>query len=286
MKILRISKRPLPENVLRTFSDFGMMVTDLPPTLLSAMTSMKIAKATKKDDYDVVMVDSLDNAMAAVSARKLHTGHDYKTVFCVPPNADVPKSVPKDIAMGVDGWIFSSQRLLDLYPGGLSVPVVVTPVSLAGIQLERPSAPHPVPIIGWIGDIIYPEGLRTALEEVDALHGHFILHIAGAGQAKAVMPLVRLSRSLVHKDNVEWIGEGYDVAREMAKCDAVLYTAPDLTVVETIAVQNEIPVIEPSEIGAFLEGSISHNPDFDLSAATYLSDMRARLLYVLQHDKN
>lgn len=280
MKILRISKTPLPEKALEAFSGFGMMVTELSPTLLSAMTAMKIAKAMNKEDFDVVMADSMDNAMAAVSARQLNLKQNFKLAYCAAPNSEAPKSVPKDIAKGVDAWIFPSQRLADMYPAGLNSPTVLQPVSLAGVKVSK--APHPDPVIGWIGDIRYPERLKEALEEVDAQKGRFSLRIAGAGLAKTVMPLVRLSRSLEHNDKVVWVGEGYDIAEEMEKCDAVLYTSPDLTASETIAVQNRLPLIMPEEIGAFLDGKCLGNASSDLSAETYLSVLRSRLLSVLQ----
>lgn len=265
---------------MKAFAGFGMMVTDISPTLLSAMTAMKIAKAIRKEDFDVVMVDSMDNAMAAVSARKLNLKQNFRLVYCAAPNSEVPKSVPNDIVKGVDAWIFASDRLANLYPDGLKCPTVLQPVSLEGVEVVR--QPNPAPVIGWIGDIRHPEFLKEALEEVDAQNGRFTLRIAGAGLAKTVMPLVRLSRALVHGGNVEWVGESYDVATEMGRCDAVLYTAPDLTPVETIAVQNGIPIITAAEIGTFLDGEDFTNADFDLSAATYLSAMRAWLLHISQ----
>ncbi len=257
-----------------------MMITDLSPALLSAMTAMKIARSARKEDFDVVMVDSMENAMAAVSARRLNLKQDFKLVFCVMPDSEVPKGVANDIAKGVDAWIFPSDRLANLYPGDLNNPTVLQPVSLAGVEVVREH--HPAPVVGWIGDIRHPDLLKEALEEVDARNGSFALRIAGAGLAKTVMPLVRLSRALVHGGNVEWVGEGYDVATEMGRCDAVLYTSPDLTPVETIAVQNGIPVITAAEIGAFLDGEDFTISDADLSAATYLSAMRAWLLHISQ----
>lgn len=277
MKILRISKTALPEEALKAFAGFGMMVTGLSPAMMSAMTSMKIAKATNKEDFDVVMVDSMDNAMAAVSARQLNKGHDFKLVFCVPPDTDAPKGVPKDIAGGVDAWIFPSQRLAVLYPGGLKAPAVIQPVSLAGTAITKDA--QSAPTIGRIGDIRHSEGLKTALEEVDAQDGRFVLRIAGAGQAKTVMPLVRLSRALVHAGNVVWVGEGYDTAKEMGMCDAVLRTAPDITITETIALQNGIPLIAPTEIPTFLSGGPTDTPAFDPSPQAYLSALRHHLLF-------
>lgn len=273
MKILRISKTPLPEKALRTFSDYGMPVTDMSPTLLSAMTSMKIAKAIDKGGYDVAMVDSMDNAMAAISARKLNPKLRFTTAFCVRPNSDVPKGIPKDIASGVDTWIFPSQRLHDLYPADLRRKAVLQPVSLEGEMVKKEK--HPTPVIAWIGDIIHPEGLKEALEQVDAQDGRFILRIAGAGLAKTVMPLVRLSRALRHTRNVEWIGEGYDAAAEMGRCDAVLLSAPDMTPEETIAVQNGLPLIRPTEIAAFLNDENSGILTADLSPATYLQTLKS-----------
>lgn len=277
MKILRISKTPLPEKAIEAFADFSMAVTELSPTLLSAMTAMKIAKAMNKEDADVVMVDSMDNAMAAVSARKLNLKQNFKLTFCAAPNSEIPKSIPKDIAKGVDAWIFPSQRLADLYPDGLNRPAVIQPVSLAGTVLTKET--HSAPTIGWIGDIRHPDGLKTALEEVDAQDGRFVLRIAGAGQAKTVMPLVRLSRALMHGGNVAWVGEGYDTAKEMCMCDAVLRTAPDITSTETIALQNGIPLIAPAEIPAFLSGGPTADAGFDPSPQAYLSALRNHLLF-------
>lgn len=273
MKILRISKTPLPEKALMAFSDCGMPVTALSPTLLSAMTSMKIAKAIGNGGYDVAMVDGMDNAMAAISARKLNPKLSFTIVFCVRPNSDVPKGIPKDIVNGVDTWIFPSRRLHDLYPTDLRRKAVLQPVSLAVTQVIKEK--HPAPVIAWIGDIVHPEGLREALEQVDAQEGRFILRIAGAGLAKTVMPLVRLSRALRHTRNVEWIGEGYDAAAEMGRCDAVLLSAPDMTPEETIAVQNGLPLIRPTEIAAFLNDENSGILTADLSPATYLQTLKS-----------
>lgn len=285
MKILRLSKTPLPEKALTAFADFGMPVTELSPALLSAMTSLKVSKALGNADYGVVMVDSMDNAMAAISARKLNTKAPFSLAYYVKPDSEVPKSVHKDIRAGVDGWLFPSHSLCDAYPSELKDKTVMPPVSLAGIKVERES--HAVPVITWIGPIIHAHLLKEAIEEVEAQQGRFMLRIAGAGQAKTVMPLVRLARALQNGANVEWTGESYDIARELAKCSAVLRTAPDITTTETIALQNGITLIRPADIATFLNGRFTATDvDFDPSAEGYLSALRTKLLHIIQQTDN
>ena len=281
MKILRISKTPIPGTASDAFADFGMPVTDMSPALLSAMTSLKVSKAISNADYDVVMVDSMDNAIAAISARKLNPKATFRLVYYVKPDSEVPKSVHKDIRAGVDGWLFPSQRLHDAYPPELKDKAVVAPVSLADQKVERVCPA--VPVIAWIGPIMHADLLKEAIEEIDARKGCFVLRIAGAGQAKMVMPLVRLARAMQYGANVEWIGESYDVAREMAGCSAVLRTASDITPTETIALQNGIPLIHPADIAAFLDGKHSATDiGFDPSPDSYLTALRNHLLHITQ----
>lgn len=285
MKILRLSKTPLPAIALEAFANFGMSVTDLSPALLSAMTSLKVSKAIGNADYDIVMVDSMDNAMAAISARKLNPKATFRLVYFVKPDSEIPKSVHKDIRAGVDGWLFPSQRLYDSYPQELKNKAVVVPVSLAGLKVERECLS--VPVIAWIGPIMHADLLKEAIEEVEVQQGRFMLRVAGAGQAKTVMPLVRLARALQHGANVEWTGDSYDIAKEMANCSAVLRTAPDITPTETIALQNGIPLIRAADIATFLDGRYTATDiDFNPSAENYLTALRTHLLHIIQLTEN
>lgn len=285
MKILRLSKTPLPEKARRAFSDFGMPVTDMSPALLSAMTSLKVSKAIGNADYDIVMVDSMDNAMAVISARKLNPKATFRLVYYVKPDSEVPKSVHKDIKAGVNGWLFPSQRLYDSYPQELKNKVVGVPVSLAGLKVERECLS--VPVIAWIGPIMHADLLKEAIEEIETRQGRFVLRIAGAGLAKTVMPLVRMARALQHAGKVVWIGESYDIAMEMAKCSAVLRTAPDINPTETIALQNGIPLIRAADIATFLDGRYTATDiDFNPSAESYLTALRNHLLHIIQLTDN
>lgn len=277
MKILRINTQEKCAEEIREWQENGMEIEHFAPAAISAFTSMKLARHIDKGMPQVVMVDCLKNAMAAISARQLTHNDRYKIVFTVFPNSEIPKSIPSDIRKGVDTWIFASQRLCDGYPADLKNKAVVMPVCVVAPAMER-MACGDRPIITWIGTIRDAERLKSAIAEVDEQEGRFMLRIAGAGLAKTVMPLVRMARGLRFPHNVEWVGEEYRLEEELQIAACILRTADDITLTETIALQNRIPLIDVSDIKDFVGGNFKPE-EIDATKESFLSEFRRCLLY-------
>lgn len=226
---------------------------------ISAFGSLKIYHLISGEDFDIIEVSRLKDAVSAISAiglAKKKTSSQPKIFFRVKPNTPVPMSIVNDIKQGVDLWIFESQRLADLYPDDLKAKIVVAPTpsktqfgSEGTIAKPNLSAS---PGFLWIGDINNPARLRAAIEEIDALDGA-TLTICGTGKAAEVMPVVRMCRHLPSAPRIKWKGEQFDPATEISKSIALVASDSDITTTERYAMYSGRCILTPEEIHAFAE---------------------------------
>lgn len=272
MKILRITKQEISDAETKAFDDRGMRLVGVSPAFISAFTSMKIAKAIDKNYADIVEVSRLEDAIAAISARKLSEKQDYKIVYRVMPNSPVPLPIPNDILSSVDGWLFSSQRLMQEYPQQCKTPFVLQCLSFEDFGHDVKPICDEV-VFSWIGDIVNTERLRQCLDAVER-SGAFTLRVCGTGKAKDVMPLVRMARHMPNGNKVIWVGEEYRLLPEITACHAAIITDNDISAFETALARSGAWLIEPDEIDTVVENPSLYNPKTIISIDEYVVALR------------
>ena len=272
MKILRITKEEINDTEIKIHEDRGMSLIAISPAFISAFTAVKIAKAIDRYDADIVEASRLEDALAAISARKLSAKKDYKIVCRVLPNSPVPISIPQDILEGVDGWLFSSQRLMDEYPKECKHPEVLQVLSFDDFGHSGKPVINEM-VISWIGDIINTDRLRECLDAVER-SGEFTLRVCGAGKAKDVMPLVRMTRSMPNGNKVIWVGEEYRLLPEITACHAAIITDNDISAFETALARSGAWLINPDEIASMIENPDNYTPKLDLSLDHYTENIK------------
>lgn len=272
MKILRITKQEISDIETKAFDDRGMRLMTVSPSLISAFTSMKIAKAIDRNYADIVDVSRLEDAIAAISAKKLSEKKDFKIVYRVMPNSPVPLSIPNEILSGVDGWLFSSQRLMQEYPQQCKSPQILQCISFEDFgHDEKPICDEVV--ISWIGNIVNTERLRQCLDAVER-SGAFTLRVCGTGKAKDVMPLVRMARHMPNGNKVIWVGEEYRLLPEITACHAAIITDNDISAFETALARSGAWLIHPEEIDTIVEDPSIYRPKTIISIDEYTKSLR------------
>lgn len=272
MKILRITKQEVSEIEAKAFDNHGMRLTAVSPSLISAFTSMKIAKAIDRNYADIVEISRLKDAIAAISARKLSEKKDFKIVYRVMPNSSVPLSIPNEILSGVDGWLFSSERLMQEFPQQCKNPLALQCISFEDFGHDAKPICDEV-VISWIGDIVNTDRLRQCLDAVER-SGAFTLRVCGTGKAKDVMPLVRMARHMPNGNKVIWVGEEYRLLPEITACHAAIITDNDISAFETALARSGAWLIHPEEIDAILENPSIYRPKAIISIDDYTKSLR------------
>lgn len=241
------------------------------PSFLSALTAIRIAKAIDTGGHDFAEVTRLDDAMAAISAKKICHSGNFKIVLRPGPCSATPHSIPSDILTAVDLWLFPSSRLLMAYQNlGVEKKALLSPVSFEDIE-EKAAPPHPSPVISWIGPITDTKRLTACIEAVGSLKGAFTLRICGQGKPRIVMPCVRLARAIDYSDKVVWLGNDYSLADEIALCDAAIIPGIDITPDDALIPRHGKPLLWPDEIPAFLADPSAIKDKINPSPETHIA---------------
>ncbi|MCC8114807.1 MAG: hypothetical protein LIP03_12630 [Bacteroidales bacterium] len=275
MKIIFVHKKGEGPraSLARLLDERGVRVEPLERAALSAFTSMRLAKAIDRTAAQAVLVTTIPDAMAAVSARKL--AKSKFRIICAPrPNEPVPTGLAEDIRRGVDAWVFPSERQRQAYPQDLNRAEVIGLVD----PDFSPTLPQPgaVPRIVWIGPIDgNTQRLIRAIEQIDLPERDCELMVCGTAKAQSVMPAVHRSRAINHPERVMWTGENYELADEAAKGCAIVQSGLDPDPIETAAC-GQHPLLQPEQLAAYLNG----NPDVGLTYS--LTDSIDKFPYLLQ----
>lgn len=234
MKILRIVPAGQSDGIAALMRDNGIRCDEMQPSFLSVFTAMSIASEVDKKAYTIVEVSRIDDAMAAVSARKLAASH-FSIVMVAKANSAVPKSIANDVKNGVDGWIFQSERLKALYPEDLKNAAVIMPMAEKKIAhtlplIEARSLPAHGRLL-WMGPLDgNTDRLKAAIEAVDAADGALSLVVCGTGKARHTMPAVRLSRAVnerLGREAIQWRGEEFSLEHEAEQSDGIIQAGLD-----------------------------------------------------------
>lgn len=204
---------------------------EITPSWLSPLTSMNVRYAIDSHSADHnILVFRTKDAMAAISARSI-AKKKPKITMRVLPNSKIPKSVPSDVRLGVDKWIFPTERMRNLYPSGLKDTIIEAPIDTAfsGKPIADKSARQYI----WIGEINNNTvRLKKAIEWIDSQTEEYALTIFGTGKAQYTMPAVRLARSIVHPDRISWMGQPFSEQDCNAPISGVLQAGLDPTPLE------------------------------------------------------
>ncbi|MDE7376209.1 MAG: hypothetical protein K2N16_05115, partial [Muribaculaceae bacterium] len=139
MKLLYVlpGSAQLPAST-EAMAEAGLFCAVMHPSPISALTALQIASEADKCAATHVHVSRLDDAMAAVSARKVAKS-PFKIIMEIEPCAEPPRRIPRDILAGVDAWIFPDD--IAVWPDVPPTRVIIMPPCgepLASVPLVAP----------------------------------------------------------------------------------------------------------------------------------------------------
>ncbi len=255
MRILRVTK----EDTHEIWKDYGIEVVRVAPSMLSAITALKIARAADKSGCAIVEVYTLTDAIAAVSARKIARqkfGIVYSVGCCPTP----PKGIAAEIRREVDAWVFAGENSAAAYPADLRNKTVIgaTHFGIHDILEEKTRTPRTYLMAGALTDF---DRLRQAITDTDAAPDGTILRICGTGKARYVMAEVRHAKHIQHPERIQWAGDAFDPDKETIIADAAIKGHDEVTPIEAYLMSRGLPLYN-SITGHEQEDRIRHMPCF------------------------
>lgn len=193
----------------------SMEVKTVRPSRFSFLTSMRIATLCKHENPDIVWTYNLDDALGAISARKINKQSDtplpYPIVLDIVDVATLGKSIPTEVAKNIDAIVFESEELQRKASAVKNIDLIkintVIPLPGGNSIEETNGCKITEPVLGYIlqGDELTT--LKKMLSKLATLDTdkQVKLIVSGTGKARYVMPLVNIARAN-HLD-VEWAGE-------------------------------------------------------------------------------
>lgn len=220
-------------------AEAGLFCAEMRPSPISALTALQIASEADKNAATHVRVIRIPDAMAATSARKV-AKRPFKIVMEIEPCAEPPRRIPRDILAGVDAWIFPAESAV--WPDIPTARVIIMPPCgepLATLPLVTPAdtrngGAHPL----WIGPI--DGNYDRLLQAVETVGPDQTLRICGTGKARHTMPIVRRSRE--KNASIEWLGDEYNLADELARATSIIQSGPTPTLLELRAASLQTPI--------------------------------------------
>lgn len=254
LDLLDPSTQNAADTELTTLLDsHGISTRHITPSSMSFLTSMRIATECKTCTPDAVVVHRLKDAIGAISARDLTRKRNltFRIVYTVSPAQPVPRRVPTAVMNGVDVWVFPADELLAQYRAiedmRMREATILYPTA-AGMIPEYKAADNGVRTLTWFGPLDNPEPLAavvSAMSEASAPYP-LQLRVLSTGRARDVMPIVRRARA--EKLAVEWLGDNYDIDRELAGADAAIAVDSYPTSLELRIMASGRPVVNATQI--------------------------------------
>ncbi len=213
-------------------SRLGIDARSLTPTPLSAFTSVVIAnECSKHDDIGIVHTFRPDDAMAAISARKISSNKNFKVVLEFPDNAPRPRSLNKEVIAGVDAWVFATSRLADLASTSGKLALIMT--NLIDAQEQRKLPVSAERSLMWVGPLEKNiVNLKEAIRLVGRSDGNARLTVLGTGTARYAMQAVKMSRAIPNPELVQWKGSDYNMDEVMQRATAIVQSQDEPTSLE------------------------------------------------------
>ena len=270
MKVLELSATPtVLAPLVGGESSHHIAVGTARPSWAGFATAMRLAKQVRKDGCEVVVCHNIDEAQAAVSARRLTEadGVDFGIALFAPADY-APLHVPATVSQGVDMWVFGNdaqrRHFEALAAGTVKACRVIAPAPLAAPATER--VPHPVAVLTWMGDIIATERLDALVRGVAQCKTPLEVRVCGTGKPRWVMPIVKRAR-LDTAHTFVWLGEDYDIAGELAHADYGVATMPYPCPADIAMRGGGTIIIDTDDIAAFANRVDALNSDPDARAA-------------------
>lgn len=253
MKVLELSSAP---RILAPFVDGGashhVSVDVMSPSWAGFVTAMKLASRIRKDRCEVVVCHDINEAQAAISARKLvaDQGLAFKIVLAPAPDY-MPYHIPATVAAGVDMWMLATdaqqQHICSLDAVNIKASRVIAPTT----DIARVSrVPHPALTLLWVGDLKDTDRLAAMVKGVSAVDTPLEVRICGTGHPRYVMPVVKKSR-LDSRHNYVWLGDDYNIADELARADFGVAALPYPTSADIAMLGNGTIVLDLDDVDDF-----------------------------------
>ena len=229
-------------------------VNVLQPSSFSFITSTRLANAIKKQRADVVIVDRLKDAIAAVSARKLLTKDcaGFKILYSVSALSHMPTGVPTEVCRGIDCWVFDSKEAERTYSNHEFIEVhssvIIEPTTVLDLDVEKNRAERNALHITVVGDLADTNRMQRIVRAVGACARDKVeLHVYGTGKPRYIMPVVNESRKLDGL-NVVWHGETYKLESVIADTDIAVGAYRVASSADIFMRKLGIAVVEPEKI--------------------------------------
>lgn len=248
MKILVIDNKasqwtPALDTMMR---ERGIIAEHLSPTLLSAITALKVGMLIDQADADLVVASTMSDTVAAMSGCNI-AKRKARAVAMVPPSAKAPRGVPTAVASEVAAWIFPSEQSRAAYPGGLTSATVIAPISHLPFAAPEPDSKQ---TMLWAGPIDgNSERLRLAIRLVDSSERWHRLDVYGTGRAREVMPAVRDGRAMANPAKLQWLPQETTLDVAAARASAIVQAGPDPTGLELALAENGRQLLLPADAG-------------------------------------
>jgi hypothetical protein len=236
-------------------------ITTLHASSFSFITSTRLANQLKKSKAEIVIVDRLRDAIAAVSARKLVSKQSagFKIIYSVSALATMPHGVPTEVCRGIDCWVFDNECAEKAYSEHEFIEVhrsvIIPPTTSITIAAEKKEHDRDSLHISVVGNLDDGDRMQRIVRAVASCsRNNLELHVYGTGKPRTIMPIVNEAR---HLDGLKvvWHGSNYDLAQIVADSDLAVgaYRVPGN---EDIFLRSlGVAVVEPEKIAETIASS-------------------------------
>ena len=220
---------------------------------LSFITSIRIAAECKHISPDLVVVHNEKDAMAAISARKINT--PYPIVLYLTSSNKIPKSLPKDIAEGLNGIIYDNETTLSAWSKVKNIDLVNKKyiIPLPGNDrpvIQKEEKDHTL-TLGFIGPLVKPETLSRMITDLAQIEDTRLeVVVIGTAKARYITPIIK--RAKANKLPILWLGDNYDIEEIIGRIEGFIPSSASYTNLEKRCLANGIPPVTASNLKDWL----------------------------------
>lgn len=256
MLIFKIASFTTADDIILTA--FGHTVQYVAPSVFSSFTALRVATACKKETPDAVFTYSLRDAMAALSAKTINSiVPPYPVLMFASSHFKVPKSINSEIAEKIDALVFDSEATEAKWQKAANIEKVkiktVVPPAAENIPVVRTRTAEQPRTLTYFGNFSDVTALKKILESIARtdMTDSIQIRICGTGKAAVVMPIVKRTRA--NRLPVVWLGDGFDLEKELAQTDGFIPSGDVHTDIEIRMLANGIPPVTEQSLSAWME---------------------------------
>ncbi len=259
MLIYKIASEQHPYDTL--LNENGVVTEYVAPALFNFMTTMSIASRCKAKTPDAVVAYRPNQALAAISARKVNATKDaplpYPIILYVTTDTPLPESLYREVTGGLDAIVFENEPTQHAWQNVKNIHLV-----RRNIVIPRP-APYNIDIIKQAKDkltLVYVGPIGTAdtlgkmldsIARLDDAHQPKVI-VAGTAKARYVMPVVKRARA--NRLDVTWLGDEADMDTLLPQADGFIESVTGApSDIEKVLMSNGIPGVSPSQLTDWLD---------------------------------